>query len=528
MALKADGDSFMPIQPCTMHVPAEHEPDAGGVKRRPQRRTLGGRNLHRHFERPIPPSKGRNGQRIVMQQQYAWAQSWQRRQPGEIRIPDPARAVPALDASPSNSNRKPRDGNGIQRRQKERAEVFHKGRRAGNARCAPIDCRVETASSCGNDGWQIPCAKHQPGEVASRSRVPPARGEIVVAVNDGRPAGHQQFARGERVECALEQRRLPAVEQIARKDEMVGRTRQDAIELMLEPAQVGVVSQVRIREMGYQQCASRVHNYQVPCRCDTVPLVSAPSASGPAIAVRGVHLARGRAGAVLRGLDLEIATGETLALVGRSGAGKSTLLKLINGLIVPDRGSVIVEGRDTRDWNPFALRRRIGYVLQEIGLFPHMSVARNVGVVPRLLRWDAARTTARVAEMLTLVGLPPETYAHRSALELSGGQRQRVGVARALAADPPILLMDEPFGALDPVTRAELHREFRRIQSAMRKTVVIVTHDMAEAFALAGRVGVLDEGVIAQIDAPRELAKSTDARVRPLLEPLFEARAFMP
>ncbi|MEO6238252.1 MAG: ATP-binding cassette domain-containing protein [Vicinamibacterales bacterium] len=231
---------------------------------------------------------------------------------------------------------------------------------------------------------------------------------------------------------------------------------------------------------------------------------------------------------MLRGLDLEIATGETLALVGRSGAGKSTLLKLINGLIVPDRGSVIVEGRDTREWNPFALRRRIGYVLQEIGLFPHMSVTQNVGVVPRLLRWDAARTTARVAEMLTLVGLPPEIYADRSALELSGGQRQRVGVARALAADPPILLMDEPFGALDPVTRAELHREFRRIQSAMRKTVVIVTHDMAEAFALAGRVGVIDEGVIAQIDAPRELAKSTDARVRPLLEPLFEARAFMP
>jgi osmoprotectant transport system ATP-binding protein len=246
-----------------------------------------------------------------------------------------------------------------------------------------------------------------------------------------------------------------------------------------------------------------------------------------AIVVRDVHVSRGAAGPVLRGLDLEIARGETLALVGRSGAGKSTLLKLINGLIFPDRGEVLVEGRATREWNPYELRRRIGYVLQEIGLFPHMSVAENVGVVPRLLGWDAPRISARAAEMLALVGLPPQAYAARSPLELSGGQRQRVGVARALAADPPILLMDEPFGALDPVTRAELHREFRRIQAAVRKTVVIVTHDMAEAFALATRVGVLDDGVIAQLAEPRVLARSTDPRVRPLLEPLLEARALV-
>ncbi len=230
---------------------------------------------------------------------------------------------------------------------------------------------------------------------------------------------------------------------------------------------------------------------------------------------------------MLRGLELDVPAGQTLALVGRSGAGKSTLLKLINGLIVPDRGQVLVEGRDTREWNPFELRRRIGYVLQEIGLFPHMTVAENVAIVPTLLGWESARISAQVTDMLSLVGLPPAIYAARGAVELSGGQRQRVGVARALAADPPILLMDEPFGALDPVTRAELHREFRRIQSQVRKTVVIVTHDMAEAFALADRVGVIDEGVIAQIDAPRELARSTDARVRPLLEPLLEARAFM-
>jgi osmoprotectant transport system ATP-binding protein len=246
----------------------------------------------------------------------------------------------------------------------------------------------------------------------------------------------------------------------------------------------------------------------------------------PAISLRGVHVVRGSAGAVLRGVDLDIATGETVALVGRSGAGKSTLLKVINGLIAPHAGEVLVEGQAVPVWNRFELRRRIGYVLQEIGLFPHMSVAENVAVVPRLLGWDAARTARRVTEMLELVGLPPAAYATRPALQLSGGQRQRVGVARALAADPPILLMDEPFGALDPLTRAELHREFRRIQDHLRKTVVIVTHDMAEAFALATRVGVLDGGVIAQLDTPKALAKSADPRVRPLLEPLLEARAF--
>jgi osmoprotectant transport system ATP-binding protein len=245
----------------------------------------------------------------------------------------------------------------------------------------------------------------------------------------------------------------------------------------------------------------------------------------PAISLRGVHVTRGTAGAVLRGVDLDIDAGETIALVGRSGAGKSTLLKVINGLIAPEAGEVVVEGRATREWNPFELRRRIGYVLQDIGLFPHLSVAGNVGVVPRLLAWEPQRIARRVDEMLDLVGLPPSTYRERPALELSGGQRQRVGVARALAADPPILLMDEPFGALDPVTRAELHREFRRIQAQIRKTVVIVTHDMAEAFALATRVGVLDAGVIAQLDTPKALARSDDPRVRPLLEPLLEARA---
>jgi osmoprotectant transport system ATP-binding protein len=249
--------------------------------------------------------------------------------------------------------------------------------------------------------------------------------------------------------------------------------------------------------------------------------------SSTAIALRDVHVSRAAAGPVLRGLDLTIAQGETVALVGRSGAGKSTILKLINGLLAADRGSVVVDGRDTRAWDPYQLRRRIGYVLQDVGLFPHLSVAANVAIVPRLLQWEPGRIAGRVADVLHLVGLPPDVYATRWPDELSGGQRQRVGVARALAADPPILLMDEPFGALDPVTRAELHREFRRIQATVRKTVVIVTHDMAEAFALASRVGVLDAGVIAEIAGPAQLARSNDPRVRPLLEPLFEARAFV-
>ncbi len=237
-----------------------------------------------------------------------------------------------------------------------------------------------------------------------------------------------------------------------------------------------------------------------------------------------VHAKRG-ATPVLQGFDLDIHTGETIALVGRSGAGKSTILKLINRLILPTSGDVLVQTRSTASWDPYELRRRIGYLMQEVGLFPHMSVAENIASVPRLLGWEPQRVASRVDELLTLVGLQPSDYASRRPDQLSGGQRQRVGVARALAADPPILLMDEPFGALDPVTRAEMHHEFRRIQAQVRKTVVLVTHDMAEAFALGSRVGVLADGVLAAIDAPRAIARSQDPRVRPLLEPLIEASA---
>jgi osmoprotectant transport system ATP-binding protein len=241
-----------------------------------------------------------------------------------------------------------------------------------------------------------------------------------------------------------------------------------------------------------------------------------------AITFRDVHLSRGPV-AVLRGFSLDIPPGETLALVGRSGAGKSTILKLINRLLLPDAGEVLVEARDTRTWNPFELRRRAGYVMQEVGLFPHMSIEQNIATVPTLLGWDARRIDGRVRELLDLVGLDAAGFAHRRPDQLSGGQRQRVGVARALAGDPPILLMDEPFGALDPVTRAEMHREFRRIQQRVQKTVVLVTHDMAEAFALGTRVGVLSDGMLVMVGEPSAIARSTDPRVRPMLEPLMEA-----
>ena len=221
---------------------------------------------------------------------------------------------------------------------------------------------------------------------------------------------------------------------------------------------------------------------------------------------------------VLRNVTFTVDRHETVALVGRSGAGKSTVLKLINRMLEPAEGAVRVDGRDTRVWDSTTLRRHIGYVLQDVGLFPHMTVRRNVGLVPALLQWEPARIDARSAELLDLVGLPAAEFADRWPDELSGGQRQRVGVARALAADPPVVLMDEPFGSLDPITRAELHREFRRIQQRVRKTVVLVTHDMREAFALADRIGVIEQGVLVAYGEPSALRRSTDPAVALLLE----------
>ena len=239
-----------------------------------------------------------------------------------------------------------------------------------------------------------------------------------------------------------------------------------------------------------------------------------------AIEFRDVSFRRPGGPLVLDGFNLAVDAGGVLALVGRSGAGKTTILKMVNRLLTPDGGAVMVEGRDTREWEPIRLRRRVGYVLQDIGLFPHMSVADNVAVAPRLEGWDRARVDARVGELLELVGLAPDEFGARWPDELSGGQRQRVGVARALAVDPPVLLMDEPFGALDPLTRAELHAEFRRIQQRVRKTVIIVSHDMGEAFALGDRVGVIEQGHLIACDRPAAVAASTDPRVRRLLDAL--------
>ncbi len=221
----------------------------------------------------------------------------------------------------------------------------------------------------------------------------------------------------------------------------------------------------------------------------------------------------GRAPA-LAGVSLSVDSGQVVAIVGRSGAGKSTLLKLVNRLLVPTAGAVFVEGRDTREWDPIRLRRHVGYVFQDVGLFPHMTIEENVSVVPRLERWPPARMRARAHELLALVGLDPAAFAARRPRELSGGQRQRVGVARALAIDPPILLMDEPFGALDPVTRAEVRQEFARLQERLHTTVIVVTHDIGEAFALGHRVGVIDAGALLVYDTPPQVAEHTDPRIR--------------
>ncbi len=231
-----------------------------------------------------------------------------------------------------------------------------------------------------------------------------------------------------------------------------------------------------------------------------------------------VHYRAPGGAVILDDVSFTVERGTVLVLVGRSGVGKTTILRLINRLLVPSAGEVRVEGRATSEWDPIALRRRTGYVLQEVGLFPHMTIGRNIGVVPRLNGWPEPRVDARCLELLELVGLDPSTFEGRFPHELSGGQRQRVGFARALAADPPVILMDEPFGALDPLTRAELHREFRRIQEQLHKTVVMVSHDMGEAFALATRLGVLDQGRLVALDTPEAVARTSDPRVRMFLD----------
>ena len=220
---------------------------------------------------------------------------------------------------------------------------------------------------------------------------------------------------------------------------------------------------------------------------------------------------------ILSHLDFSIERGETLVLLGRSGSGKSTALKLVNGMLRPTSGEVQVDGRSTRQWDPIQLKRRIGYVIQHIGLFPHLSVRRNIAVVPELEGWPAGRIAERVAELLESVGLPEAEFAQRYPRQLSGGQQQWVGVARALAVDPPILLFDEPFGALDPITRVDLQNQFLALRHRMEKTSLFVTHDIREALRVGTRIALLHEGRLDTIELASEFPQASTLAARQFL-----------
>jgi osmoprotectant transport system ATP-binding protein len=238
------------------------------------------------------------------------------------------------------------------------------------------------------------------------------------------------------------------------------------------------------------------------------------------IEFRGVSYTRDGKTPVLDGLTIGVAAGQCLALVGRSGAGKTTALKLVNRMLDAVSGSVLVGGRDVREWDLIRLRRSAGYVIQEGGLFPHRTVADNMATVPRLEGWEPARVDARVDELFDLIGLSRGRFGDRWPHELSGGQRQRVGIARALAVDPPILLMDEPFGALDPLTRAELQDELRNIQRRLRKTIILVSHDIPEAAAFADQMAVLEAGRAVAFGPPERILDDASEDVRRLLKSL--------
>jgi len=218
--------------------------------------------------------------------------------------------------------------------------------------------------------------------------------------------------------------------------------------------------------------------------------------------------------ALLSGVNLSVRRGETLMLLGRSGSGKTTCLKMINRLYTPTQGEVRVDGISVTQWDAIQLRRRIGYAIQDVGLFPHYSVRENVALVPRLEQWEQGKIDARVDEVLTLVELPAKEFAERYPHQLSGGQRQRVGLARAIAAEPPFLLMDEPFGALDPITRAELQMEFKELQQNLGKTIVFVTHDVGEALMLGDRIGLMEDGRLRGVYASDEFLKAPDDSVK--------------
>lgn len=235
--------------------------------------------------------------------------------------------------------------------------------------------------------------------------------------------------------------------------------------------------------------------------------------SAQVIEFRDVSYRLGNGRVILSNIDLTVRSGEVMVLLGRSGAGKTSAMKLINRLQQESNGTVFVEGRSSRDWDIIKLRRRIGYVVQEVGLFPHYTVERNVGLIPSLEKWPAEKISTRIDEMLQLVDLEPREFRTRFPHQLSGGQRQRVAVARALAGDPPILLMDEPFGALDPVSRAELQTQFKRLQQKLQKTVVLVTHDLGEALMLGTRIALFEAGKLAGVYSGGELLESFDPAV---------------
>lgn len=228
---------------------------------------------------------------------------------------------------------------------------------------------------------------------------------------------------------------------------------------------------------------------------------------------------------ILRGVNLTVEENETVVLLGRSGSGKTTLLKMVNGLLAPSSGEVLFAGAAVKGQDLIRLRRRIGYVIQDGGLFPHRTVAENTGLVPTLEGWPREKTEARVAELLDAVGLPPATYAARYPRQLSGGEKQRVGIARALAADPPLLLLDEPFAALDPVTRFGMQKHFAELRKAFGKTAIFVTHDIREALTLGSRIALLKDGAMETIAPVKEFTQATTPEARAFLTTIEERHA---